>query len=70
MARISGSIKKVDVKGKDVKILVKESQIINGPLINSVRSSLNSLNNDMPVRVFAASIRALDQRDFERIVKP
>ena len=69
-ARISGSIKKVDVKGKDVKILVKESQLINGPLINSVRSSLTSLNKDMPVRVFAASIRALDQRDFERIVKP
>jgi hypothetical protein len=68
-ARICGSIKKVDVRGRDIRLVLKDSQVVNGPLLNSVRSALTGIKQ-MPARVFASSIRALDQRDFERLVKP
>jgi len=69
-ARLAGSIKKVNVKGGDISILLKDGKMVNGPLVSSIWSSLNSLKKSkMPIKVFASSVRALDERDFERLTK-
>jgi len=67
-AKLCGAIKQVNAKGREISLLSKDAKIVNGPLINSIRSSLSCIKN-MPVRVFASSIRSLDEREYERLTK-
>lgn len=69
MARLTGSIKKVNANGNEVNISLKDGKVIKGPVVSSIWSSLNMLKkNKMPVSVFASSIRILEERDYQRLV--